>query len=283
MSGTTAITVNFHGNQMVVCNVGDSRAVLGHWVSDDDDREVNGNAEEEKTEIGSDALLPEGSIPSRQAKLFPTSGGKMLAVPLSRDQTPYRQDERERVKEAGGAVMSLDQMEGKEEMHEHWGDMVLGEDLDIHGDPPRIWIPGQNYPGTAFTRSLGDRLAKEVGVTCEPEILAKQLTSNDHLLVVASDGIFEFITNQEAIDICLAADSPLHACEALVKAAYDQWIIYENRTDDITLIVCFLSVEHPAPEHGEEGTTEDLVSLASTMYGQKPHRKRTNSIFKSDL
>lgn len=288
MSGTTAITVNFHGNQMIVCNVGDSRAVLGHWVSDGSS-EINGNhahhdggGEEEKTEIGSE-LSPERPIQSRQAKEFPSSAGKMIAIPLSRDQTPYREDERDRVKKAGAAVMSIDQMEGKEEMHEHWGDMVLGEDLDIHGDPPRIWIPGQNYPGTAFTRSLGDKLAKEIGVTCEPEILTKELTSNDHILVVASDGIFEFITNQEAIDICLAADSPLHACEALVKAAYDQWLVYENRTDDITLIVCFLSVERPVPDNGEGGTTEDLVSLASSMYGQKPHRKRGNSIFQSDL
>lgn len=280
LSGTTAITVNFHGNQIVVCNVGDSRAVLGHWVSDG---EANGNArEEEKTEIGGDAP-PERPVQSRKSKEFPSRGGKMMAIPLSLDQTPYREDERERVKEAGAAVMSIDQMEGKEEMHEHWGDMVLGEDLDIHGDPPRIWIAGQNYPGTAFSRSLGDKLAKDIGVTAEPEILAKELTSNDHILIVASDGIFEFITNQEAIDICLATDSPLHACETLVKAAYDQWLIYENRTDDITLIVCFLSVEKPVPKNGEEGTTEDLVSLASSMYGEKAHRRRTNSIFKSDL
>ncbi len=277
LSGTTAITVHFHGNQMIVCNVGDSRAVLGHWVSDG-----TGNPdEEEKTEIGNEA--PERPRQNDRNKTFPSQGGKMLAIPLSLDQTPYRQDERERVKKAGAAVMSIDQMEGKEEIHEHWGDMVLGEDLDIHGDPPRIWIPGEKYPGTAFTRSLGDRLAKDIGVTAEPEILAKQLTLNDHILIVASDGIFEFITNQEAIDMCLACDSPLHACEALVKAAYDQWLTYENRTDDITLIVCFLSVEKPVPENGEEGTTEDLVALASTMYGEKPHRKRANSVFKSDL
>lgn len=25
------------------------------------------------------------------------------------------------------------------------------------GDPPRLWKPGQMYPGTAFTRSIGDR------------------------------------------------------------------------------------------------------------------------------
>jgi hypothetical protein len=39
--------------------------------------------------------------------------------------------------------MSIDQMEGKEEMHENWGDMVLGEDVDIHGDPPRLTFMGE--------------------------------------------------------------------------------------------------------------------------------------------
>lgn len=281
LSGTTAIAVNFHGNQMIVCNVGDSRAVLGHWVSDPDTDSNVHIIEEEKTEIATETREePEQNMPTKE---FPCLGGKMIAIPLSRDQTPYRKDERERVKEAGATVMSIDQMEGKEEMHENWGDMVLGEEVDILGDPPRVWIAGKNYPGTAFTRSLGDKLAKDVGVTSEPEILARELTSNDHILIVASDGIFEFITNQEAIDTCLASESPLHACEKLVRAAYDQWLIHENRTDDITLIVCFLSVERPPPKNGETGTTEDLVSLAGSVYGQKPHRKRSNSIFTSDL
>jgi hypothetical protein len=32
------------------------------------------------------------------------------------------------------------------------------------GDPPRIWSKYGEYPGTAFTRSLGDSIAEELGV-----------------------------------------------------------------------------------------------------------------------
>lgn len=256
LSGTTAITVSLHGNLLTVANVGDSRALLGHAVVED-----TCNGGEEKTEIAAD--------PAQTGE-----DERILAIPLSRDQTPYRKDERERVKKKGAAVMSIDQMEGREEMHENWGDMVLGQDVDIHGDPPRVWMDGKDYPGTAFTRSLGDYLAEGIGVEAEPEMLSRELTSNDRLLVVASDGVFEFLTNQDVVDMCLAAGSPLLACEAIVKAAYKQWLIYENRTDDITIIVCFLKVENPPPTDGSEGTTEDLVGLAKTMYGNKPVRKK---------
>jgi len=39
-----------------------------------------------------------------------------------------------------------------------------GEDIDEGGDPPRIWSRYGEYPGTAFTRSLGDSIAEELGV-----------------------------------------------------------------------------------------------------------------------
>jgi hypothetical protein len=56
-----------------------------------------------------------------------------VAKPLSSDQTPYRKDERERVKACGARVMSMDQIEGLEPIHENWGDVNLGEELDEGG------------------------------------------------------------------------------------------------------------------------------------------------------
>jgi serine/threonine protein phosphatase PrpC len=279
LSGTTAISVNFHGNLVAISNVGDSRAVLGHRIAPTGTGTTTSNtsdratSEEEKAEIGQDESVKR-SLSAR--KSFPIDG-EMLAIPLSRDQTPYRKDERERVKKLGAAIMSIDQMEGHEEMHENWGDMVLGEEVDIHGDPPRVWVEGKDYPGTAFTRSIGDALAEGVGVTAEPEMLARELTCDDHILVIASDGIFEFLTNQEVIDVCVKCETPLQACEKLVKMAYDQWLVYENRTDDISVIVCFLNCTKPPPTDGAEGTTEDLVVLAKSMYGNKPVRKKPRS------
>jgi hypothetical protein len=133
MAGTTSISVLLRGRTMYVSNVGDSRAIL---ISSHHD-------------------------------------GTYVTTPLSRDQTPYRRDERERVKKYGAKIMTMDQVDGVEPKHENWDDLILGEKIDETGDPPRIWAPNGNYPGTAFTRSIGDRLAKALGVIAKPEILIR--------------------------------------------------------------------------------------------------------------
>ncbi|EED92173.1 hypothetical protein THAPSDRAFT_34507, partial [Thalassiosira pseudonana CCMP1335] len=201
MSGTTAISVGFHAGRMTISNVGDSRAVLGY------------------------------------RKVKP---GDIVAIPLSEDQTPYRKDERDRLKKAGARICSIDQMEGLVPMHENWGEVDLGVDVDIEGDPPRVWCMNHNYPGTAFSRSLGDSVGEDLGVNAEPEIVTKDVTKGDEILVIASDGVFEFLTNQRVIDICAKSNDPLHACTSLLEASYEQWLNYELRTDDITCIVLFM-------------------------------------------
>ena len=56
------------------------------------------------------------------------------------------------MKRFGARVLTLDQVYGvKDPSVECWGT----EDED-GGDPPRLWAPNGNYPGTAFTRSIGD-------------------------------------------------------------------------------------------------------------------------------
>ncbi len=52
--------------------------------------------------------------------------GRLVAKPLSNDQTPYRKDERERIKKTGVRILSMDQIEGLEPVHENWGDLNLG-------------------------------------------------------------------------------------------------------------------------------------------------------------
>ena len=60
---------------------------------------------------------------------------------------------------------------------------------------------------------------------------------NDEYLIVASDGIWEFMTNQQCMDIVTAASSLEDACEKIVTRAYQLWITNEVRTDDITAII----------------------------------------------
>jgi serine/threonine protein phosphatase PrpC/CRP-like cAMP-binding protein len=241
LSGTTAISVYFHGrrNRVTVCNVGDSRCVIGK-------EEYN-----------------------------PQNGHRnsLKALPLSRDQTPYRKDERARIKGTGARILSLDQLEGLEPINEGMDDsnndeedLELGEELDEGGDPPRVWSPNGDYPGTAFTRSLGDAMAEELGVFAEPEMLSRDLKPEDRVVIIASDGIYEFLTNQSVVDICAKFTDPLEACRAVVAESYELWLQYELRTDDITIIVIFVEQIADAKSMEREYVTASVRDL-------KPHRQ----------
>ena len=34
--------------------------------------------------------------------------------------------------------------------------------------PPRVWLKDENIPGLAMSRSFGDEIASQVGITCKP-------------------------------------------------------------------------------------------------------------------
>lgn len=59
-----------------------------------------------------------------------------------------------------------------------------------------------------MTRSLGDLVAKSVGVTYEPEIKEiNNLTQQDKFLVIASDGLWDRIPNDE---VCRIVANPFY-------------------------------------------------------------------------
>jgi len=264
LSGTTAISCLFHGdeNRIVVSNVGDSRAVLGQKI----DRPTN-------TKNAGDT----GDTSSSKYKNANVAQS-YRALPLSSDQTPYRGDERKRIRATGARILSLDQIEGVEPIREDedkyssCDQFLLGEVIDEGGDPPRVWSPHGDYPGTAFTRSFGDSIAERLGVFADPEILIRELQPEDRIIVLATDGVFEFLTNQSVIDICAKFDDPLEACRAVVAESYELWLQFELRTDDITMICIFVdSIEGKTVAPAERvtistgGTNDEDVSTTPSV------------------
>jgi serine/threonine protein phosphatase PrpC len=53
-----------------------------------------------------------------------------------------------------------------------------------------------DLPGLAMSRSLGDRVAQQCGVTAEPEVSQYDIKPEDKFMVIASDGVWEFLSNQ---------------------------------------------------------------------------------------
>lgn len=71
-------------------------------------------------------------------------------------------------------------------------------------------------------------MAKKVGVCAEPEILHWDLTENDRFAIVASDGVFEFITSQNVVDMIAKFEDPIEG--ALFCRCVDLFFcdVYDN-------------------------------------------------------
>lgn len=153
------------------------------------------------------------NVGDSRAVLAVKEGDRVVAQDLSYDQTPFRKDECERVKTCGARVLSVDQVEGlKDPRVQSWGD----EETD-GSDPPRLWAQNGMYPGTAFTRSVGDNMAEKIGVIADPEVSMMDLTSSHPFFVVASDGVFEFLSSQTVVDmVCLCLLMPAILCVLLL-------------------------------------------------------------------
>jgi len=142
---------------------------------------------------------------------------KKIAFNLSEDQKPDTPAEMRRIKGKGGFVSPPE---------EEWG------------GPARVWLDSNmTLPGLAMARSIGDHLVKSVGVIAEPEVTSHIVGDNDDFMVMASDGVWEFIESQACVDIVDAfiGQSSTEACTRLIETAAAKWRQEEgDYRDDIT-------------------------------------------------
>jgi serine/threonine protein phosphatase PrpC len=102
---------------------------------------------------------------------------------LSRDHKPELEEEKERILGRNGRVFQFKDHKGK----------PIG--------PYRVWHETLDYPGLAMSRSLGDDVAHHFGVSCDPEITEYEIKPEDKFIIIASDGIWDFLSNDHVIDI----------------------------------------------------------------------------------
>jgi len=94
-----------------------------------------------------------------------------------------------------------------------------------------------------MSRSIGDAVAASVGVTCQPELKEFRIVPEDRFMIIASDGVWEFLNNADVVKMI----APFYengdlegACDYLMAAALRSWQEEEeNIVDDITLVIIF--------------------------------------------
>ena len=144
-------------------------------------------------------------------------------IPLSIDQKPDDPEESKRIKENGGEISQYE------------------EDGEKSG-PFRVWQKGEVYPGIAMSRSIGDFIASKLGVIPEPKFIDEKIDKDTKFIVVASDGIWEFLDNDTVKNMVkpfYEKNDPNGACKELIKKATEFWNQEDVVVDDITVIVVF--------------------------------------------
>ncbi len=158
-------------------------------------------------------------------------------IDLSHDQKPSRADEKKRVKSAGGRVA-------------RWRRNI---------GPLRVWLPRDWIPGLAMTRSIGDTVLSEYGVSPVPEVTYTRLCPADAFMVLASDGVWEFMTSQEVVDFVgkMLADGATasETSTALVREAVRKWRRNEVVVDDTTAVVMHLRVNPSEVDQRSNGVS----------------------------
>jgi serine/threonine protein phosphatase PrpC len=106
----------------------------------------------------------------------------------------------------------------------------------------RVWLPKVNAPGLAMTRSLCDDVIHTVGVTSIIDFTEHIFDKDrDAVLIVASDGVWDEMTNQEVVDLCVSCKEPDEAVARLIKEARKRALAYDDTSDDVSACVAFLS------------------------------------------
>ncbi|XP_026449217.1 probable protein phosphatase 2C 72 isoform X1 [Papaver somniferum] len=176
-SGSTSVTIIKQGADLILANLGDSRAVLG--TSSDN--------------------------------------GELMAVQLTTDLKPSVLEEAERIRSRRGRVFALQR--------------------EAHIE--RVWLPDEDYPGLAMTRAFGDFELKDYGIIAIPQISHYHLNINDKFVVLASDGVWDMLSNDQVVSIMSSA-RPETAAEAVVDAAVVGWKRFPHiKMDDISVSCMF--------------------------------------------
>lgn len=162
------------------------------------------------------------------AVLGSEKNGKVEGIALTRDHKPNLKDEKARIEKNGGRVV-----------------------FDGYANH-RVYAKNARYPGLNMSRCIGDLMGhQDCGISAEPEIMERDLQPEDKILLVCSDGVWEFIRPTEAV--LLVNESPpekaMFGAERLAKEAWDRWIKEEGGAvvDDITVILVYLECSNQAP------------------------------------
>ena len=94
-----------------------------------------------------------------------------------------------------------------------------------------IVFGGRVYGSLMLTRTFGDNEYKKYGVICKPHINKIEIDSNNKYIIIASDGVWDVMNENEAYNISKQCKNSKELCDIIIKISLDK-----GSTDNIS---CF--------------------------------------------
>ncbi|KAJ0501475.1 putative protein-serine/threonine phosphatase [Helianthus annuus] len=229
---------------MMFCGVFDGHGPWGHFVAKRDsfvktcadvDQDLEQYRKIDSVYSGTTALtavrqgdhLAVANVGDSRAILATaTDDGGLVPVQLTVDFKPNLPQEAERIVECNGRVFCLEDEPG------------------VH----RVWLPNEESPGLAMSRAFGDYCIKNFGLISVPQVIQRHITTQDRFMVLASDGVWDVISNEEAVEIVSSTKDKAKSAKRLVDCAIQAWKRKRKgiATDDISAICVFFHNESPS-------------------------------------
>ncbi|KAH6769315.1 Protein phosphatase 2C family protein [Perilla frutescens var. frutescens] len=141
----------------------------------------------------------------------------------------------------------------------------------------RIWMPHEDCPGLAMARAFGDFCLKDYGLISTPVVSYRKLTERDEFVVLATDGIWDALSNDEVVQTVASARDRSTAAQLLVEKAVRAWKhkFPRSKIDDCA-VVCLFFKRHSVTLSPLEAAQFDL------SYPDLDSRSCTGSVNSTD-
>lgn len=156
--------------------------------------------------------------------------GSVEVTPLTDDHKPARESEYERISKSSALIKTEREMRGLSPIDDPEQKVYVCRTTEEKGIIYAV----------LFSRSLGDVDAhRHLGVITEPEFFTAKIDdTKEQAVIIASDGVWDMMSNEEVTDCVFKHADPLKACEEIVSVSSIRWAeSEERRRDDITVQV----------------------------------------------
>uniref|UniRef100_A0A0E0G6H4 protein-serine/threonine phosphatase n=1 Tax=Oryza nivara TaxID=4536 RepID=A0A0E0G6H4_ORYNI len=221
LNGTTAVAVLKQGRNLIIGNLGDSRAILGTRDKDN----------------------------------------QLMAVQLTVDLKPNIPSEAQRIRQRMGRIFALP------------------EEPEV----ARVWLPKYNSPGLAMARAFGDFCLKDYGLISMPEVSYHRVTEKDEFVVLATDGVWDVLSNTEVVSIVNRATSRASAARLLVESAHRAWRARfpTSKIDDCAVVCLFLDTDELSET--SSSMARDMTNAVEVSSGQHSNTIQLSTGVSSDV